>query len=294
MRRRNSNGLKRRFKDPKERKKTSEASKKMWASGGFKETHKKSMIVFFSDPKTGKKISDGIKSRHNNDPGYRKKLSEASKKKWVDPAYRKKHKEAMIVAQSDPKFKKRHSEIMTKRFSNPEEREKISATLKKIMELKTPKERKIQHGNPGKSNPNYGKKLSDEQKAAISRAQTGRKQSLEQILAKCGANCNLWKGGTSNEEYCDAWIDREYKQSIKDRDSNKCQNPTCRGKSKRLAIHHINYNKKDCGPVNLITLCTSCNSRANHNRDFWQAQYEHVINDELFQDTKEAVIQQTQ
>lgn len=78
-------------------------------------------------------------------------------------------------------------------------------------------------------------------------------------------NCN-WKGGISCEPYCDAWTDKEYKESILERDNYECQNPNCWGTSKRLTIHHINYNKKNCKPLNLITLCNSCNARANFNR----------------------------
>jgi len=63
--------------------------------------------------------------------------------------------------------------------------------------------------------------------------------------------------------------DKEYKESIKERDGYKCQNSSCRNMSKRLSIHHIDYGKKNCKPNNLITLCTSCNVRANSKRDYW-------------------------
>ena len=41
----------------------------------------------------------------------------------------------------------------------------------------------------------------------------------------------------------------------------------------REAKYHINYNKKDCRPKNLITLCRSCNARANFNMFIWQFFY---------------------
>lgn len=90
------------------------------------------------------------------------------------------------------------------------------------------------------------------------------------------ANPN-WKGGISFQEYCDVWKDVVYKKDIRDRDGYVCQNPECRGNTKRLSIHHINYDKKDCRPQNLITLCISCNARANFNRDFWEAGYKEII-----------------
>ncbi|HDZ14488.1 hypothetical protein LCGC14_0646870 [marine sediment metagenome] len=110
-------------------------------------------------------------------------------------------------------------------------------------------------------------------------------------IAMFGSSNPNWKGGITYEPYCEIWLDAEYKESIKERDDYKCQNVDCWNNSNRLSIHHIDYDKKNCHPNNLITLCTSCNVRANYNRDFWQTQYEYVINDKLCQDTKEAVIQ---
>ena len=85
-----------------------------------------------------------------------------------------------------------------------------------------------------------------------------------------------WKGGISCEPYCDIWLDKEYKESIKERDGYRCLNPDCWGTLHRLDIHHINYNKKNCGPENLITLCRSCNSRANKDRE-WHTSWYQVI-----------------
>ena len=75
-----------------------------------------------------------------------------------------------------------------------------------------------------------------------------------------------WKGGISCEPYCDAWADEEFKKDIKERDNYKCQNPDCWQTNHNLCLHHTDYNKKNCHPKNLITLCRSCNARANVNR----------------------------
>lgn len=103
---------------------------------------------------------------------------------------------------------------------------------------------------------------------------------------RCGSCANIertgpghpnWKGGISCEPYCDAWADKEYKESIKERDAYKCQNPDCWGTSNRLTIHHIDYDKKNCSPDNLITLCNSCNSRANRNRCWHMLFYNNIM-----------------
>ena len=48
-----------------------------------------------------------------------------------------------------------------------------------------------------------------------------------------------WKGGISAEPYCQEWLSKDYKESIKERDGFNCMNPSCSGKSNRLCIHHI-------------------------------------------------------
>jgi len=96
-------------------------------------------------------------------------------------------------------------------------------------------------------------------------------------IKKSGPGNSNWKGGISCEPYCDVWADKEYKESIKERDNYTCQNPDCWGTSKRLTIHHIDYVKKNCSPYNLITLCNSCNSRANKDRDYWQKVYNEIV-----------------
>ncbi len=108
----------------------------------------------------------------------------------------------------------------------------------------------------------------------------GVKKYYEENEAVHGPDHWSWKGGITNKDYCCSWSDKEYKQDIRDRDNNKCQNPKCWGTINlkyALDLHHINYNKLDCRPINLISLCKSCHSRANTKRDFWQKFYEDIM-----------------
>ncbi len=98
-----------------------------------------------------------------------------------------------------------------------------------------------------------------------------------QSMSFSGSGNPAWKGGIACEPYCEQWIDQDYKDSIKERDGYKCLNSCCSKISKNLNIHHIDYIKKNCHPNNLITLCISCNAKANFNRDWHQAWYEAII-----------------
>lgn len=44
-----------------------------------------------------------------------------------------------------------------------------------------------------------------------------------------------------------------------------------------LTVHRIDYYKANCSENNLITLCSSCNIRANYERDKLGKLYKHSI-----------------
>lgn len=74
-----------------------------------------------------------------------------------------------------------------------------------------------------------------------------------------------WLGGVSDEGY-PIKFNQQLKDKVKKRDHYTCQ--YC-GSKKKLSIHHIDYNKKNCSLKNLIALCNSCHSKTNGNRDWW-------------------------
>lgn len=77
-----------------------------------------------------------------------------------------------------------------------------------------------------------------------------------------------WLGGISRQPYPFNWplISRK----IRKRDGRACLNPKCDKASKHITVHHIDYNKSNCDPANLISLCNACNSRVNYGREKWQ------------------------
>lgn len=104
------------------------------------------------------------------------------------------------------------------------------------------------------------------------------KLSISMIGKYLGKDNPNWQGGTSSEKYCHVWQDQEYRQDIRDRDNNRCLNPYCNSNAKEdLTIHHIDYNKKNCHPNNLITICRSCNSKANKDRGWHESWYKAIM-----------------
>jgi hypothetical protein len=77
-----------------------------------------------------------------------------------------------------------------------------------------------------------------------------------------------WKGGTSFEPYPQNW-DRKLKDFIRKRDNNMCQICNKKCDNEILSVHHIDYNKFNCQPNNLISLCRSCHTKTNYDREKW-------------------------
>jgi len=73
-----------------------------------------------------------------------------------------------------------------------------------------------------------------------------------------------WKGGKSFEPYPMSF-NIKLKKLIRGRDKYTCQ--ICKNEGR--CVHHIDYNKKNCEPSNLITLCRGCHTKTNKYREYW-------------------------
>lgn len=123
--------------------------------------------------------------------------------------------------------------------------------------------------NKGKTNV-YSKEVRER----MSKSHNGLHRSIEtkRKLSKANRmeNHPQWQGGISFEPYTSEF-NIQLKELIRQRDNYQCQlcgMPEIEN-IRKLDIHHIDYNKKNCLPNNLITLCRSCNAKVNANREYW-------------------------
>ena len=139
--------------------------------------------------------------------------------------------------------------------------------------------------NVGKSNGMYGKtkEKSSNWKGGFHRCGQCKKDIRYGTKTGLCWNCFIssktkeshynWQGGKTLEEYSKDWTDT-LRLSIRERDGFVCQECGIHqdeivGRFKKLDVHHIDYDKKNCNPNNLITLCKSCHFKTNYNREYW-------------------------
>jgi len=127
----------------------------------------------------------------------------------------------------------------------------------------------------GINNPQFGKKIicSQETKDKISIAHVGKKGLCGEdnpMFGRCGELNPSWKGGISFLPYC-IKFNKKLKEKIRNRDGRICWlcGKTEPENHRKLDVHHIHYDKENCYP-DLISLCISCNSKVNSNRDYWE------------------------
>ncbi len=107
------------------------------------------------------------------------------------------------------------------------------------------------------------------------------KLSKEDPSWQSGENHPNWLNGISFEPYSPEF-NKKLKEQIKKRDNYRCQLcgdfiPKFVSQKRRLDVHHIDYNKKNNNPNNLISLCHFCNNSVNKNREDWTNYFQNKI-----------------
>ena len=163
-------------------------------------------------------------------------------------------------------------------------------TRKKISEIQRGK-----HHSP-KTEFKKGHTISEEHKRKISETHKGKKLSnetknkLSEIHKKLGSrgpvlfgkNHPAWQGGISFEPYSLDWT-RTLRLAIRQRDNFTCQKcgiteeEHLKKLGRILSVNHVDFNKKNCDPNNLNTLCVACNTSINFNRDYWTNYFQQKL-----------------
>lgn len=104
------------------------------------------------------------------------------------------------------------------------------------------------------------------------------KCSAEDTMSKRDLNLASnpnWRGGKSFEPYTSDFTEK-LKEEIRNRDQRRCkicgkeEKEEIKDRSKKLQIHHIDYEKSNCKKENLISLCSVCHGYTNFKREEWE------------------------
>ena len=144
------------------------------------------------------------------------------------------------------------------------------------------------NGMYGKSQPTLSKWNKQNPPIGKNNGMYGKhhKESTKKLLASyTGDKTSNWQGGKSFEDYTKLW-NKHLKEVIRVRDWFKCR--VCGiqelALTKRLCVHHIDYNKKNCRKSNLISLCPRCHCKTSAgNRKHWTKYLKEVLNGKMVQ-----------
>lgn len=217
--------------------------------------------------KKGHKINTGKKRTNES----KIKMSKSQKKRFESKEERDKISKRNSGRKRSEKAKKETSESLKRHYKNnpmPESRKK-----------------KIRDSQKGIKRPNISGKNHYLWKVERPKCQDCRKELgsfKNKYCKKCaskGERNSMWIDGRSSEPYSINWTET-LRRSIRERDGYICQMPGCNKQQgdKAFDVHHIDYNKENCNPKNLITLCHSCHSKTNNkNRDYWIQLFQNLI-----------------
>lgn len=110
------------------------------------------------------------------------------------------------------------------------------------------------------------------------------KKNLPSTIFKKGNLPHNFNNWSSFEPYGKGF-NNKLREQIRKRDNYRCQE--CfrhqdelfykNGKSYKLSIHHIDYNKNNNNPNNLISLCLNCHVQTNYKRKDWINYYNNKL-----------------
>jgi hypothetical protein len=138
-----------------------------------------------------------------------------------------------------------------------------------------------------------GRKFTEEHKRKIGSANKGKKRTSEQCKINSAVHKGLqakdknprWKGGISFEPYCPKFT-KEFKERVRSFFNHTCQFPDCnhvwKEGERKLAVHHVNFDKQVCCNTSIplfVPLCNSCHMKTQTDRNYYEEYFTKLINE---------------
>ena len=250
----------------------------------------------------GKKHTEETKRKMRMVAKNRPTISEDTRKKLSKANKGRKHSE---------ESKRKISEVNKGHFTSEETRRKIGEANRGYVPWNKNKTgvfskealKKMSEAQKGKPSGMKGKRHTKESKRKMSKSLKGKipwikgKRHTKEARKKLSEtfkerfinkeNHPSWRGGLSFEPY-GLEFNNKLKEQIRKRDSYRCQqcfrsqdelyrNTKAGMRKEKLAVHHIDYQKTNNNPNNLISLCRNCHAQTNYKRHDWTEYFQNRI-----------------
>lgn len=183
---------------------------------------------------------------------HKRKIGAASRRRHPSNEAKQKMRDAKIGKPLSEEHKRKLGEVRRGKHFSDEHKQKLrEANLGKHYASKETRQKMRE--------AHLGKYHSEESKQKMSKSRLGAK------------NAN-WRGGISCDLYGPEFTN-SLKQQIRERTNCSCQLCGIKQTSRKLSIHHIDYDKLNNTTDNLVALCTICHSKTNYNRKKWKAYF---------------------
>ncbi len=214
---------------------------------------------------------------------HNKNMSLVRKGKTYEELYGKEKaketKRKMSLINNSGRFKKGHKHSEESKIKMSEARKgiklsketKLKMSLSHMGEIKS-KETKLKMGLARKNMFKEGKlKIGIKGKSLWNKGWPSKKQPK-------------WLGEIYFKPY-EIEFNKQLKEFIRKRDNYRCQQcfrhqdelRTKYNRKEKLSIHHIDFNKQNNNPNNLISLCRSCHMQTSFNREEWTDYFQDKI-----------------
>jgi len=169
------------------------------------------------------------------------------------PEYRY-NRSVAVMGKNNPFYGKKHSPTSLVKMRTPRS-EEFHITTSKVRKL-------------------YWVNITHEQRIILMQRfhtpEVHKKMSIAKQGVFDGCKNPNWQGGLSFIEYDEYFNDRQ-REWIRFRDNYTCQICRKMETNRHFDVHHIDFNKRNSNPVNLITLCHHCHGRTfpKHRHLYW-------------------------
>ena len=238
-----------RWSRPEEREKQAAAIKRLWDTDEGREKYTEAIREFQADP------------------GYRKLKGDISKGMWDGPGFRERHAVIMAEAREAPSFHDNMSAGSRRVWEDPEHRRQQSESRKRVWADPERREQQRERQREYWAGPEKRRQRSliVTELHSTPEYQEVYRAGLETRHVPSGPEHYNWKGG------CKPWygeypveFDEALRLQIRERDGFTCQLRYEPENGRAHDVHHIDMDKQNSGPDNLITLCRSCHIGLAH------------------------------